>query len=96
MLETSEYLGTRRYKEPEDLRARIGYTDPPTHISTFTGVGGFDLGFAQAGYETLVAIEPDQEAADTYRLNLVNGFDEHLDQDFPPVLLERDIREIAT
>lgn len=96
MLESSAYLGTTEFEEPEDFQARIGYTDPPTHISTFSGIGGFDLGFARAGFETLVAIESNQEAADTYRLNLVNGFDEHLDQDEPPVLMERDIQKIST
>jgi DNA (cytosine-5)-methyltransferase 1 len=91
MLEDSAFLGTQT--GPESLQERIGYTDPPTHISTFTGVGGFDLGFANAGFETLVAIEKNQDAADTYRLNCVNG--DALDQDHPPVLMERDIRKVS-
>lgn len=96
MLESSQFLGTHGYEEPADLQARIGYTDPPTHVSLFSGVGGFDLGFGNAGFETLVAVEGNQDAADTYRLNLVNGHEDHLDQDEPPVLMERDIRKVAT
>jgi DNA (cytosine-5)-methyltransferase 1 len=92
MLEDSQFLGS--HTGPESLQERIGYTDPLTHISTFTGVGGFDLGLSNAGFKTLVAIEENQEAADTYRLNCVNG--DALDQDEPPVLMERDIRQIST
>lgn len=96
LLEDSAFLGTHRYEEPADLQARIGYTDPPTHVSLFSGIGGFDLGFARCGFETLVAVEEGEHAADTYRLNLVNGHDDHLNQDEPPVLMERDIRDVAT
>lgn len=91
LLETSEFLGTQA---TDDLQTRVGFTDPPTHVSLFTGIGGFDLGFAQAGFETLVAVEADEDAADTYRRNLVDG--DHLDQDEPPVLMERDITDVAT
>lgn len=90
MFQSSRFLGSVR----GDLQERIGYTDPPTHISTFTGAGGFDLGLDNAGFETLVAIENDQAAADTYRHNCING--DQLDQDEPPTLLERDIRDIST
>lgn len=92
MLEDSQFLGT--LDEPDTLEERLGYTDPPTHISTFSGVGGFDLGFDSAGFKTLVAIEQNEDAADTYRRNLIEG--DHLDQDEPPVLMGRDIRKVAT
>lgn len=94
MLETSQFLGTHQFEEPDGLRARIGYTDPPTHVSLFTGIGGFDLGFARAGFKSLVAVEANQEAAYVYQLNPIDG--DHLDQDEPPVLMERDIRKVAT
>jgi len=93
MLDDSAFLGT--HDGPESLEERIGYTDPPTHISTFTGVGGFDLGFAKAGFKNLVAIEKNQEAADTYRANLINDC-ERYGQEEPPVLMERDIQKVAT
>jgi len=95
MLQDSQYLGRYRYEEPEDLSARLGYSDPPTHVSLFSGIGGFDLGFAQAGFENLVAVECNQDAADTYRANLINDCEKY-GQEEPPVLLERDIQDIAT
>ena len=94
MLDTSAFLGTHQYEDPEDLQARIGHTDPPTHVSLFSGIGGFDLGFDRAGFKSLVAVEQDEDAAATYRRNLIEG--DHLDQDEPPVLMERDVRKIAT
>lgn len=92
MLEDSQFLGT--HDGPESTEERVGYTDPPTHVSLFTGIGGFDLGFSHAGFITLVAVEEDQDAADTYRLNCISG--DALDQDDPPILMERDIRKVAT
>lgn len=92
MLEDSQFLGT--HDGPQSIEERTGYTNPPTHVSLFTGVGGFDLGFSQADFKTLVAVEENQDAADTYRLNCING--DALEQDEPPVLMERDIRNVAT
>ena len=90
MLDDSAFLGT--HTGPESLDARLGYSDPPTHVSLFAGIGGFDLGFHRVGFDTLVAVEEDEHAADTYRLNSAdwgpgNG---------APVLMERDIRKVAT
>jgi DNA (cytosine-5)-methyltransferase 1 len=94
LLESSAFLGTQHYEEPSEIQQRIGYTDPPTHVSLFSGIGGFDLGFAQAGFKNLVAVEQDEHAAETFRRNLIEG--DNLDQDEPPVLMERDIRDVAT
>lgn len=41
----------------------------PTVISTFAGCGGSSLGYSMAGYKELLAVEWDQNAVDTFRLN---------------------------
>src|SRR5262249_8643209 len=42
----------------------------PTAISLFTGAGGFDLGFHQAGWRILAATDHDTSCAWTYGYNL--------------------------
>ena len=41
-----------------------------THVSLFSGCGGFDLGFRQAGFKTVFANDLDTDACKTYRTNL--------------------------
>lgn len=43
--------------------------DAPTVVSTFAGCGGSSLGYSMAGYRELLAVEWDQNAVDTFRLN---------------------------
>lgn len=43
--------------------------DAPTVISTFAGCGGSSLGYSMAGFRELLAVEWEQNAADTFRLN---------------------------
>ena len=43
-------------------------------ISLFSGAGGLDLGVDQAGFRTLVAVEWDQDAADTMEKNAGEHF----------------------
>jgi DNA (cytosine-5)-methyltransferase 1 len=92
LLEESTYLGPLRGEDDKAVRARIGYSDPPTHVSLFAGIGGFDLGLHRAGYDTLVAVEENQDAADTYRLNSADWGPDNS----PPVMMERDIRKVST
>ena len=53
-------------------------------ISLFTGVGGLDLGFEAAGFETTVAVEMDAVSCRTLRLN----------RDWP--VIERDIHRVTS
>jgi DNA (cytosine-5)-methyltransferase 1 len=41
----------------------------PTVISTFAGCGGSSLGYSMAGFHELLAVEWDDNAVDTFRLN---------------------------
>jgi len=41
----------------------------PTVISTFAGCGGSSLGYSMAGFREALAVEWEQNAADTFRLN---------------------------
>ena len=43
--------------------------DAPTVISTFAGAGGSSLGYSMAGYRELLAVEWDNNAVETFRLN---------------------------
>ena len=56
-----------------------------TLISLFSGAGGLDLGFHNAGFKTLIANEYDKQICPTFRAN------------FPDVkLLDGDIRDISS
>lgn len=51
--------------------------------SLFSGIGGFDLGFMQAGFDVAWANDIDSAACKTYRHNLPS-----------PILIESDVRQI--
>ncbi len=53
--------------------------------SLFSGIGGIDLGFIQAGFQIVWANEFDKDAARTYKYNFGTDF-----------LVEKDIREVST
>ncbi|TAK48145.1 MAG: DNA (cytosine-5-)-methyltransferase [Xanthobacteraceae bacterium] len=53
-------------------------------ISLFSGIGGLDFGFEEAGFETRVALELDKHACETMRLN----------RDWP--IIEDDINKVAS
>lgn len=46
--------------------------DAPTVISTFAGAGGSSLGYSMAGYRELLAIEWDNNAVETFKLNFLD------------------------
>lgn len=41
----------------------------PTVISTFAGCGGSSLGYSMAGFRELLAVEWDDNAVETFKLN---------------------------
>lgn len=43
--------------------------DAPTVISTFAGCGGSSLGYSMAGFKELLAVELDNNAVETFKLN---------------------------
>jgi DNA (cytosine-5)-methyltransferase 1 len=49
-----------------------------THVSLFSGCGGFDLGFHQAGFRTVFANDIDPDACLTYRENIGEIFAEDI------------------
>lgn len=94
MLEGSQFLETLEdgAAEPEKLKERIGYRDPPVGISLFSGVGGFDMGMENAGFDVRVMVEQDEQACETMRRNMPDFFCEHTE----PEIIQDDIREVST
>lgn len=50
-------------------KVRIQMVNAPTVISTFAGCGGSSLGYKLAGFKELLAVEWDDNAVETFRLN---------------------------
>jgi DNA (cytosine-5)-methyltransferase 1 len=63
----NDYLASLESAWAEHLAPRA--PDAPTVISTFAGGGGSSLGYSMAGYRELLAVEWDDNAAATFRLN---------------------------
>ncbi len=55
---------------PSGPKAIIRRVERPTVISLYSGAGGMDLGFIQAGFEVLWANDVDPFAVETYRANI--------------------------
>ncbi len=47
----------------------LRHVNAPTVVSTFAGCGGSSLGYSMAGYRELLAVEWDDNAVETFRLN---------------------------
>jgi DNA (cytosine-5)-methyltransferase 1 len=63
------------------MTKQISHVNTPasrTYVDLFAGAGGFSLGFLQAGFECIGAVEVDARAAMTY----VENFPEHANQPF--------------
>lgn len=63
----SAYVDILNYAWQQHLAPRS--LQAPTVISLFAGCGGSSLGYSMAGYRELLAVEWDQNAVDTFRLN---------------------------
>lgn len=64
----------------------------PTVVSLFSGCGGLDLGFIEAGFEILYAADNDASAVDVYRANIGNHA---CVRDVRDPVLEDDLRAIG-
>lgn len=67
MAEVSKYLDILNAAWAEHLAERA--SDAPTVISTFAGCGGSSLGYSMAGFRELLAVEWDDNAVETFKLN---------------------------
>lgn len=65
--EKPQYLRTEGLTRLSKRKGRL------TCISLFTGIGGFDIGFHQAGWETRVMVEWDKHACETLRANFTRA-----------------------
>jgi len=63
----NRYLYTLEAAWQDHLAPRA--PDAPTVISTFAGAGGISLGYSMAGYHELLAVEWDNNAVETFKLN---------------------------
>lgn len=63
-----QYLGKLNLESP-DIKQRLGKGAITTHISLFSGCGGLDVGFANAGIQTRVMIEFAHSPCETLRAN---------------------------
>lgn len=63
----NEYLSILDAAWQQHLAPRT--ENAPTVISTFAGAGGSSLGYSMAGYRELLAVEWDDNAVATFRLN---------------------------
>lgn len=63
----NRYLDTLEAAWQQHLAPRA--PDAPTVISTFAGAGGSSLGYSMAGYHELLAVEWDNNAVETFKLN---------------------------
>ena len=75
----------RYYRSAESARCMAA--EAPSVIDLFAGAGGSSEGFHRAGFKTLAAVEKDEMAARTYRLNHPGVPDERV--------IEQDIRTLA-
>jgi DNA (cytosine-5)-methyltransferase 1 len=65
-----DYIATLEEAWRQHLMPRA--EDAPTVISTFAGAGGSSLGYSMAGYRELLAVEWDDNAVETFKLNFAD------------------------
>ncbi len=80
-----------------EQKRKLDYMDRPSVVSLFSGAGGFDIGFDQAGFQTVWANELNIDACDSFDQKFGVGFitrgsiNDHIDEledlDSPDVLI---------
>ena len=66
----NKYLDILEDAWQEHLKPRK--LDAPTVISLFAGAGGSSLGYSMTGYRELLAVEWNDNAVETFKLNFPN------------------------
>jgi len=66
-------------------------SNKPSLVSMFSGCGGMDLGFEQAGYKILWANDFDKDACETYRKNIGDIIEGDITKISPPTFQDVDV-----
>lgn len=81
---------------PEPLDASVATTSAPRIISFFCGAGGLDLGFRDAGFDSILAIDSSEAAVATINANSPSPIGAVFDvKDFSPDIVEQRLRDIG-
>src|SRR5262249_15729691 len=83
----------RYYRSAESARCMASAA--PSVIDLFAGGGGLSEGFSRAGFKTLAAVEKDEMAARTYRINHPGVPDDRVIEQDIRALTPADLKRLA-